>query len=213
MVSRSQGGVLELPLETHVEICRWLDPRIRSHLSSSCRAFAAAGRLAPFSAVHAHIASDQIPGFSKWLQEHGSRITSITIQGPALHTQRAKSALWAALSAPNNLQQLQQLKLDMPLTVEDEAALLSCVCANAPSLTSLDLHYQRPLSHARKSNAMCFCAHSSAAPWAAAAGQLRALRVTGACFCNMSYVAQLTGLTLLQVRAKPTDFAAGWCCV
>jgi hypothetical protein len=136
------------------------------------------------------------------MQEHGSRITSLHIQGQALHSQHAKSTLWSALAATNGLQQLQHLQLDMPLTLDDEAAILGRVLANAPGLSSLQLHYQRPLSHARKANIVCFCAHSSAAPWAAAAGQLRALRITGACFCNMSYIAQLKALTELQVRTQ-----------
>jgi hypothetical protein len=135
------------------------------------------------------------------LQDHGSRIAHLHIKGSALHSQHAKSSLWAALSAPNNMQQLQHLQLDMPLSPLDEAAVLRSVCASAPNLSSLYLNYQRPLSHARKSNVVCFCAHSSAAPWAAAAGQLRALCIAGACFCNMGYIAQLKQLTVLQVRA------------
>jgi hypothetical protein len=135
------------------------------------------------------------------LQDNGSRIRQLHISGSALHSQHGKSALWAALSASNNTQQLQHLQLDMPLSPEDEAAVLRSVCANAPNLSSLHLNYQRPLSHARKSNVVCFCAHSSAAPWAAAAGQLREVRITGACFCNMAYIAQLKELRVLQVRA------------
>jgi hypothetical protein len=141
------------------------------------------------------------------VQDNGSRICQLHISGSALHSQHAKSALWAALSAPNNMQQLQHLQLDMPLSPEDEAAVLCSVCANAPNLSSLHLNYQRPLSHARKSNVVCFCAHSSAAPWAAAAGQLQELRITGACFCNMGYIAQLQQLTALQVRADALIFS------
>jgi hypothetical protein len=146
------------------------------------------------------------------LQENGSRISHLHIKGPALHSQHAKAALWAALSAPNNLQQLQHLQLDMPLASDDEAAVLHSVCANAPNLSSLHLNYQRPLLHARKSNAVCFCAHSSAAPWAAAAGQLKALHITGACFCNMGCIAQLKGLTVLQVRVNALCLKNTHCC-
>ncbi|KAF6259229.1 hypothetical protein COO60DRAFT_1460279 [Scenedesmus sp. NREL 46B-D3] len=212
MTCRCQGRLLDLPLEAHVEIFRWLDARSRWHLSSSCRACAAAGRLAPFRSVHAHVASDQVLSFSRWLQANGSRISDLHILGHALHSQHIKATLWATLSAPDSLQQLQHLQLDMPLSPEDEAAVLGGVCAAATNLASLHLHYQRPLSHARKGNAVCFCAHSAAAPWAAAAGQLRALRITGACFCNMGYITQLRGLTLLQLQERADLGAHGYAC-
>lgn len=155
--------------------------------------------------------SSAVNGIRRWLSVHGQHVQHLKLVATAWDPTTApiaKAALWAGLSNPANTQRLCSLQLDMPFTPDDEAAVIGAVCASTPTLRSLQLHYQRPLSHARRASAVCFCTHSSPTLWSGAAAHLRELRITGACLCNMRGVVQLSNLETLEVSCCNAATAA-----